>query len=82
MIKNYFKIAWRNIKSNKMYSGINIAGLSIGLASFLLIATVVINEMSYDKQWTRGERIYRLIEENTELGEKSISTRFPDWSSA
>ena len=77
MIKTYFKIAWRNIRSNKTYSGINIAGLSIGLASFLLIATVVINELSYDKSWSKGDRIYRLIDENKALGEKSISTNAP-----
>ena len=77
MIKNHLKIAWRNIKSNKTYSAINITGLSIGLAAFLLIATVVINEMSYDKQWTKGDRIYRLIQENTSLSEKSISTASP-----
>lgn len=77
MIRNYFKIAWRNIRSNKTYSVINIAGLSIGLASFLLIATVVINELSYDKHWSKGDRIYRLIEENKGIGEKSISTAAP-----
>lgn len=77
MIRNYIKIAWRNIKSNKTYSGINIAGLSIGLASFLLIATVVINELSYDRQWNKGGRIYRLIVENTGLGEKRVSTPSP-----
>ncbi|SDS75206.1 putative ABC transport system permease protein [Gillisia sp. Hel1_33_143] len=77
MIRNHFKIAWRNIKSNKTYSGINITGLSIGLAAFLLIATVVINEMSYDHQWSKGNRIYRLVEENTNLGEKGISTASP-----
>ncbi len=77
MISNYLKIAWRNIKSNKTYSAINIAGLSIGLASFLLIATVVINEFNYDTQWSKGDRIYRLIEENTGLGEKSIATPAP-----
>ncbi len=77
MINNYFKIAWRNIKSNKTYSVINITGLSIGLAAFLLIATVVINEKSYDQQWTKGDRIYRLVEENTSLGEKGISVASP-----
>lgn len=77
MIKNYFKIAFRNIKSSKVYSGINIVGLSIGLASFLLIATVVINELSYDKEWSKGNRIYRLIEENTALDQKNVSIAAP-----
>lgn len=77
MIRNYFKIAWRNITGNKTYSAINIAGLSIGLASFLLIATVVINELSYDKTWSKSERTYRLLSENTALGELDESTNAP-----
>ncbi|WP_417887730.1 FtsX-like permease family protein [Zunongwangia sp.] len=77
MIKSYFKIAFRNIKSSKVYSGINIIGLSIGLAAFLLIATVVINELSYDKDWSKGDRIYRLIEENTALDKKNASIAAP-----
>lgn len=77
MIRNYFKIAWRNITGNKTYSVINIAGLSIGLASFLLIATVVINELSYDKTWSKSERTYRLLSENTALGELDESTNAP-----
>ena len=77
MLKNYFKIAWRNIKGNKTYSGINISGLSIGLASFLLIATVVINELSYDKKWSKSDRIYRLLSENSAIGELSESSDAP-----
>ncbi len=77
MIRNYFKIAWRNITGNKTYSAINIAGLSIGLASFLLIATVVINELSYDKNWSKSDRIYRLLSQNTAIGELNESTAAP-----
>ncbi|MBC9794749.1 FtsX-like permease family protein [Sinomicrobium weinanense] len=77
MIRNYFKIAWRNIRFNKTYSVINIAGLSIGLASFLLVFTVVINEYSYDKQWSKGDRLFRLTSENTATGEKRVSTLSP-----
>lgn len=36
MLKNYFKIAWRNLSKNKAYSIINITGLAIGLASFIV----------------------------------------------
>ena len=77
MIRNYLKIAWRNIRANKVYSIINIAGLSIGLSSFLLIATVVINEYSYDKQWSKGDHIFRITSENTATGEKYVSTPTP-----
>lgn len=47
MIKNYIKIAWRNLLRNKVYSLINITGLTIGLAACLLVATVVIDDLTY-----------------------------------
>lgn len=61
MIKNYIKIAWRNIQKNKGYSTINIIGLAIGLACCLLIAIYVQNELSYDKYHVNKERIYRIV---------------------
>ena len=48
MIKNYFKIAWRNIIRQKGYSGINITGLAIGIAACLLILQYVSFELSYE----------------------------------
>lgn len=61
MIKNYFKIAFRNLQRNKVYSLINITGLSIGLASCLIVANVVIDDLSFDKQWKNVNNIYRVI---------------------
>ncbi|WP_417887728.1 ABC transporter permease [Zunongwangia sp.] len=75
MIKNYIKIAWRNLKSNKIYSFINIAGLTIGLLSCLLVATVVVNELSYDKQWDKSEQIYRILSQNN--GDITINSPLP-----
>ena len=49
MIKNYLKIAWRNIVKNKVSSIINIGGLSVGLATAIVIMLVIVNELSYDK---------------------------------
>ena len=60
MIKNYFKIAWRNLMRNKIFSFINIAGLSIGLACFILIAVFVTVELSYDKYPANAANIYRV----------------------
>ncbi|HEY2726679.1 MAG TPA: ABC transporter permease, partial [Parafilimonas sp.] len=60
MLKNYLKIAWRNIRKNKTYSIINIAGLAIGLACFLLIALYVMDELSYDRFYPNADRIYRI----------------------
>jgi putative ABC transport system permease protein len=60
MIKNYFTIAWRNLLKNKTYSFINITGLAIGLASFLLIALYMLDELSYDRYNDKADRIYRI----------------------
>ncbi|MFZ1785858.1 MAG: ABC transporter permease [Ferruginibacter sp.] len=58
MLTNYFKIAWKNLKKNKFFSFINIFGLSVGLASCMLITLYIINEMSYDKYQQNGDDIY------------------------
>jgi putative ABC transport system permease protein len=60
MLKNYIKIAWRNLMKNKTFSLINILGLSIGLTCCLLIALYLNYELSYDKQHPDGDRIYQL----------------------
>ncbi len=60
MIKNYLKIAFRNLWRNKGYSAINIFGLAIGLASCLLITLYVTDELSYDKHFQHADRIYRI----------------------
>ncbi|MCW3091925.1 MAG: transporter permease [Ferruginibacter sp.] len=60
MIKNYLKIAWRNLLKNKTFSLINIAGLAIGLCSFLLIALYVADELNYDRYNDKADRIYRV----------------------
>ncbi len=60
MIRNYFKIAWRNLMKNKTFSFINIFGLSIGLTCCLLIALYLTYETSYDKQHPDAARIYQL----------------------
>jgi len=50
MIKNYFKIAWRNLKKNKVFSFINIFGLSVGLTCCMLISVYLYNEISNEQQ--------------------------------
>jgi putative ABC transport system permease protein len=61
MIKNYFKIAWRNLLRHKTYSAINMAGLAVGIAASLLIYVVVAYELSYDKFQKNYDRIYRVV---------------------
>ena len=74
MLKNYFKIAWRNILRNKMRAFIHILGLSIGIAICFLIFNVVTHSYSFDRFHPDGERIFR-INTVTDWGEEG---RFPN----
>lgn len=58
MIKNYFKIALRNLLRNKGFSAINILGLAIGMASAILILLWIQNEMSHDRFHEKKDRLY------------------------
>jgi putative ABC transport system permease protein len=60
MFKNLVKVAFRNIWKKKLFSLINIIGLSIGIACFFLIVINVRHEFSYDKFQENGDRIYRV----------------------
>ncbi|MDF2433398.1 MAG: putative transport system permease protein [Mucilaginibacter sp.] len=60
MIRNYLKIAWRNIVNNKVYSFINIMGLAAGMAVALIIALWVVNEYSYDKFLPNYKQLYQV----------------------
>jgi putative ABC transport system permease protein len=62
MIKNYLKIAWRNLWRNKFFSTINILGLALGMACSVLILLWVQNELSMDAFHTNGSRLYSVIE--------------------
>ena len=61
MVKSYFKIGWRNLIRQKMYSAIKVGGFAIGIAACLLIALFIKDELSYD-QYSDGDRIYRVVE--------------------
>ena len=71
MIKNYFKIAWRNIVRHKGYSGINILGLAIGIAACVLILQYVTFELSYEKFHTNKDHIYRVQQDRYDNGKLS-----------
>ncbi len=64
MFSNYIKVALRNLWKSKGFSAINILGLSIGLATCLLIALYVVDELSYDRYNEKKDRIYRI---NTDI---------------
>ncbi|HET9824952.1 MAG TPA: ABC transporter permease [Chitinophagaceae bacterium] len=61
MFKNYIKIAWRNIRKNKLFSAINVFGLSIGIALFFIIMLYVQDELSYDRFNKNAENIARIV---------------------
>jgi putative ABC transport system permease protein len=64
MFKNYLKIAWRNLWKNKTFSAINILGLSVGIACALMIIFHVKGELSYDRGYSKSDRIYRITQED------------------
>jgi putative ABC transport system permease protein len=63
MLKNYLVIAWRNIKRSKAYAALNVLGLAVGLAVFILIMLFVRTELGYDRYHARARDIYRVIQE-------------------
>lgn len=72
-------IALRNMRRNPLYTGINLLGLSIGIACFILIALFIQDELSYDQYHSQSDRIYRLVEkiDLEGQGEESSSNPFP-----
>jgi putative ABC transport system permease protein len=60
MLQNYLKIAWRNIRNNKLFSFLNIFGLSIGFTCCLLVALYIGHETSYDHHHKNADRLYEL----------------------
>ena len=68
MFKNYFKTAWRNLAKNKIFSLINIAGLSIGMAACLLILQYVSFQLSFDQFNKNANDIYRVYNDRYQNG--------------
>ncbi|MDN5213135.1 ABC transporter permease [Fulvivirgaceae bacterium BMA12] len=77
MLHNYFKISWRNLSRQKMYSTIKIGGFAIGIAACLLITLFISHELSYDRHYKNGDQIYRVVRETTFKGEMGRGAHFP-----
>jgi len=71
MIRNYIKTAYRSLLKNRGFTLLNVLGLSLGLASCLLIIFYVVDELSYDRYNTKADRIYR-VNEDLKLGENNV----------
>ncbi len=72
MWKNYLKISFRNLKKRKLYTGINLLGLTIALVSFFVISLYIYHEWSYDRMYSGADRIYKLNQEMVYAGEKLL----------
>ncbi len=77
MFKNYLKIAWRNLFRNKIYSIINIAGLSIGMAMTLLIGLWITDETSANKNFAHYDRIVKVMLNSSHGGITQTSSALP-----
>ena len=73
MLKNYFKIAWRNILRHRTYTAINVFGLAFGLCACIVIYLVTSYDLGFDKFHADKNRIYRIV---GELQDASGQTRF------
>jgi putative ABC transport system permease protein len=76
MLKNYFKIAWRNLIRHKSYTLINLVGLAVAMACCILIALYVREELSYDTFHEKSDRIIAVISETSFFG-RMQSTPYP-----
>ncbi|GAC1307106.1 MAG: ABC transporter permease [Mucilaginibacter sp.] len=77
MIKNYFKIAWRNLIKNKVSSLINIGGLAVGMAVVMLIGLWIYDELSFDTYHKNHSRIAQVIQNVTNNGEVQTWRQMP-----
>ncbi|RAK02791.1 putative ABC transport system permease protein [Larkinella arboricola] len=69
MLRNYFKIAFRNLRRNPVFTGINVVGLAVGLASCLLLYIYISHELSYDNFHPNADRIVRVVMEYSMEGQ-------------
>ncbi|HLY68410.1 MAG TPA: ABC transporter permease [Puia sp.] len=73
MLKNYFKIAWRNMIRDRQFTLLNLIGLATGIACALLIYLWVTDELSFDKFFANSDQMYQLMEVRNYPGHASIS---------
>lgn len=77
MIKNYFKVAWRNLVKNKVYSFINIAGLAAGMAVAMIIGLWIYDEVSTNKHFKNYNSLYQVMMHQTFDGRRGSQQALP-----
>ncbi len=75
MFSNFIKITLRNLYREKMYASINIAGLSLAVACFLMLGLYLRSELTYDRHNTKHGQIFRVVQETTINGKTNTSAR-------
>ena len=78
MIKNYFKIAWRNITGNKLFAGLNIVGLAIGMCVCITLFASISYELSFDKMYKNSKNIYRVNMQTTAQYNYKVWAQLPN----
>ena len=83
MIRNYLLLAIKNFRKQKMFSLINILGLTVGISCCLMIFLFIMNEFSYDKFHKNGKNIYRVVRVGNKNGElRNIPWLSPPYAAA
>ena len=83
MVKNYLLLAFKNLRKQKLFSLINIMGLTVGITCCLMIFLFIVNELSYDRFHKKGDSIYRVMRVGNLNGERSdIPYLSPPYASA
>ena len=77
MIKNYFKIAWRNLFKNKTSSFINISGLAVGMAVVMLIGLWIFDELSFNRYHKNYDRIVKVMDHQARHGQNNTNDVLP-----
>jgi putative ABC transport system permease protein len=77
MFRNYLKIAWRILRKNQLYSGLNILGLTLGVSGFLMISLFIQDELSYDRFFANSEQVYRITTHWGETATANYATAPP-----
>lgn len=78
MIRNYFKITWRNIKSNKLFTTLNVSGLAIGLCVCIILFASISYQLSFDHMYKNAKQIYRVNAQTSEKFDYKVWPQLPN----